>query len=130
MYQCINQTIYLSIYLICNHLFIYSSIDSIPFSVICSPIHLSIHRSNYLYIIHIYLSSYIIIIICITSTVTFYYSSLLNSAYIVIIPFNVFCSFFEGGLMNSPPLKTFTAQVPQIPAPPQLPDDDDNKQWG
>jgi hypothetical protein len=37
------------------------------------------------------------------------------------IPFNVFCSFFEGGLMNSPPLKTFTTQVPQIPAPPQLP---------
>lgn len=36
-------------------------------------------------------------------------------------PFKVFCSFFEGGLMFCEPLNTFTAHVPQMPAPPQFP---------
>ena len=37
------------------------------------------------------------------------------------LPFRVFCSFLEAGLIFSEPLKTLTAQVPQIPAPPQFP---------
>lgn len=36
-------------------------------------------------------------------------------------PNNVFCSFLDIGEKFSFPDRTFTAQVPHIPAPPQLP---------
>ena len=36
-------------------------------------------------------------------------------------PCKVACSFFDGGLKFDIPSITFTAHVPQMPAPPQLP---------
>ena len=37
------------------------------------------------------------------------------------LPRSVFCSFLDGGFKFAAPSRTFTAHVPQIPAPPQLP---------